>query len=353
MVFINPDTSVAEMELLMYERFRHNAPNFDATRNVPLMEAFEAHQKGDLTRSQSQYEVRVINRTRFKQTKMEKQPCPFCHDLLCEGCLLSSLRQRANMREIADVWKEAFKTEDLWIKLDFNPTHEYELTKISSYRIESRVNDDPISKKNAETRDPSIYDCFDVFTDTEILGKENMWYCGVCKQDQQASKQMQIFRAPDVLTLCFKRFIGHRNSIAKNQSFVDFPLENLDLTKYIIHEGDEEYRYQLHGVINHYGTREQGHYTAFCKNAVDNEWYEFDDTRVRPTSSDQIVSRDGYVLFYQRVDADGNNIVGRSGSQNHSIDENNGTEPNATNSSNDEKNNGATNVSSSELTNSV
>jgi len=38
--------------------------------------------------------------------------------------------------------------------------------------------------------------------------------------------------------------------------------------------------FELYGVSNHYGNAGGGHYTAYCKNQNDNQWYEFDDMRV-------------------------------------------------------------------------
>lgn len=43
-----------------------------------------------------------------------------------------------------------------------------------------------------------------------------------------------------------------------------------------------------------------GHYTAFCKNKVDNEWYNYDDSRVSPATEKAVRSRAAYLLFYRR-----------------------------------------------------
>jgi hypothetical protein len=42
-----------------------------------------------------------------------------------------------------------------------------------------------------------------------------------------------------------------------------------------------------------------GHYVAFAKNSLRNSWYEFNDTRVYPISSDTVLNAEGYVLFYR------------------------------------------------------
>jgi len=84
---------------------------------------------------------------------------------------------------------------------------------------------------------------------------------------------------------------------------VKFPLKGLDLTPFVhSRTNDSPVIYDLFGVANHYGyTAHSGHYTAFCKNPINNNWYNFDDHRVTQISDLQsIVSEDAYVLFYQR-----------------------------------------------------
>jgi ubiquitin C-terminal hydrolase len=43
-----------------------------------------------------------------------------------------------------------------------------------------------------------------------------------------------------------------------------------------------------------------GHYTAYAKN--DGSWYSFNDSSVSKVSSNEVVSRDAYMLFYRRAD---------------------------------------------------
>jgi len=43
-----------------------------------------------------------------------------------------------------------------------------------------------------------------------------------------------------------------------------------------------------------------GHYTAYCKNFVDKNWYEYDDSVVTKLNKSDIVSKAAYVLFYRR-----------------------------------------------------
>ena len=86
----------------------------------------------------------------------------------------------------------------------------------------------------------------------------------------------------------------------KNNTFIDFPVQNLDLTKYIIrNNNNKKIEYNLIGIINHYGGAYYGHYTASCLNR--NKWYKFDDEIVSPLKDNKIVTDSAYVLFYQRL----------------------------------------------------
>jgi ubiquitin C-terminal hydrolase len=78
---------------------------------------------------------------------------------------------------------------------------------------------------------------------------------------------------------------------------VDFPLENLDLSKYIIGYNKESYIYDLYGVCNHSGSVMGGHYTSFIKNA-NGKWYHFNDTNVLEVKD--IITAKAYCFFYRK-----------------------------------------------------
>ena len=52
---------------------------------------------------------------------------------------------------------------------------------------------------------------------------------------------------------------------------------------------------------NHFGGLGGGHYTAFCRDADTDDWYNFDDSHVSPVpDSSNVVSPAAYMLFYRR-----------------------------------------------------
>lgn len=95
-----------------------------------------------------------------------------------------------------------------------------------------------------------------------------------------------------------KRFSEGRIRSGKLSTFVNFPLRDLDLREFYA-EHSTQATYSLYAVSNHSGTTMGGHYTAYCKNTNNGEWYTFNDSRVTAMSSSQVKSSDAYVLFYE------------------------------------------------------
>jgi uncharacterized UBP type Zn finger protein len=111
------------------------------------------------------------------------------------------------------------------------------------------------------------------------------------------NKNLVFWSFPTVLVIDIKRY-NSKNK--KQQILIDFPLENLDLTKYVIGYNKESYIYDLYGVCNHSGSVLGGHYTSFVKNA-NGKWYHFDDTNVTEvTNTQQIISPKAYCFFYRK-----------------------------------------------------
>ncbi|KAG4183297.1 hypothetical protein ERO13_A09G101100v2 [Gossypium hirsutum] len=147
----------------------------------------------------------------------------------------------------------------------------------------------------------SLYKCLQAFLMEEPLGPEDMWYCPRCKEHHQASKKLDLWRLPEIVVIHLKRFSYNRFLKNKLETYVDFPIDNLDLSNYIgSRNGELSNRYMLYAVSNHYGSMGGGHYTAFVHHGG-GQWYEFDDSHVFPISLEKIKTSAAYLLFYRRV----------------------------------------------------
>lgn len=146
-------------------------------------------------------------------------------------------------------------------------------------------------------QNPTIYECFDLYTAKEKLEGDNKWYNEDKKQYEEANKQIQFFSLPKILVVDFKRF---DNTARKNNCLIDFPLDNLDLSEYVIGYNEKSYVYECYGICNHSGTSLGGHYTSYVKNAND-KWYHFNDSQVTEIKKkENVISSKAYCLFYRK-----------------------------------------------------
>jgi ubiquitin carboxyl-terminal hydrolase 4/11/15 len=147
----------------------------------------------------------------------------------------------------------------------------------------------------------TLDDCFRFFNDEEYLDDGNKWFCSSCKNHVNASKKLEFFYLPKILFICISRFRKKNNDYKKNEKYVQFPIENLNMNKYLAFKNENNYIYDLFAVCQHYGGTSRGHYTAVCKN-YDEKWYTYDDSNVSPSSEKEICTNAAYILFYKRKD---------------------------------------------------
>lgn len=171
----------------------------------------------------------------------------------------------------------------------------------------------------SEFENISMEQCFNEYSIEETLGGDDQWYCSTCKEHRDITKKLELWKTPKIMCIHLKRFTQRKGSnrgrqgmmgmaIAqitgnqKNGALVDYPIEGLDMRLFSLDLKDEPepVYYDLYAVSNHYGSLNGGHYTATCKNTIEDKWYYFDDSRVTPASHSQIVSTAGYLLFYRR-----------------------------------------------------
>ena len=146
-------------------------------------------------------------------------------------------------------------------------------------------------------KSPSLIDCFDLYVEYELMDGDNSIQIEGSDEKVSAKKSISFWSLPNILVIDIKRFNA---TMKKNQVMIDFPLENLDLSKYIIGYDKSSYIYDLYGVCNHSGSLLGGHYTAFVKNMND-KWYHYNDTIVTEVKiEEQIKTPKAYCFFYRK-----------------------------------------------------
>ncbi|KAM6957914.1 ubiquitin carboxyl-terminal hydrolase 31 [Aplochiton taeniatus] len=168
----------------------------------------------------------------------------------------------------------------------------------------------------------TLAQCLQLYTKEEQLAPDDAWRCPHCKQLQQGRIKLSLWTLPDVLILHLKRFRQEADRRVKMQNMVRFPLLGMDMAPHMVKRSQsswslpshwspwrrpyglgrnpDDYLYDLYAVCNHHGNMHGGHYTAYCKNSVDGQWYCFDDSEVQPIADDDVCQQTAYILFYQR-----------------------------------------------------
>ncbi len=168
-----------------------------------------------------------------------------------------------------------------------------------------RVDNDKILSQNPESyfvinlpippnnKKPSLLDCFDKYIESELI--EN--YADETTNEEVAiNKNIMFWSFPNILTIDLKRFNG---IYKKNNICIDFPINDLDLSKYVVGYNKNKFIYDLYGICNHSGGLSGGHYTSYVKNA-NGKWYHFNDTTITEINESNLVSSNAYVLFYRK-----------------------------------------------------
>ena len=165
----------------------------------------------------------------------------------------------------------------------------------SNYQIEK--------ESNKYLENIALKECLELLVKNENFQDDESWYCKKCQKLQKSKQKLQIYKPPNYLIILLKRYNfkkseGNNFSGEKNNTFISYPIDNFDIREYI--EGPEKNKaiYELYGVIEHYGTLNQGHYKAICKN--DGNWISYNDSLIDIVKSP--VTKNAYVLFYKMKD---------------------------------------------------
>lgn len=153
-----------------------------------------------------------------------------------------------------------------------------------------------LSLSIAQVRNPTIFDCLDLYCKKETLEGENAWFNEDLNRHQNVSRGIIFWSLPNILIIDLKRwsYDGRKNGVS-----VSVELSNIDFSDYVKGYNSGSYIYDLYGVANHSGGSAGGHYTASIKNA-NGKWYEFNDTFVKEINGNNIVSSKSYCFFFRK-----------------------------------------------------
>ena len=324
MIFLNKEFSCKDIHFIIFQYFLPILKDFNNKINTKYKDNQELTEEDlfneffkDISTNRKLDTVEIQNKMNFPYRIRIKNRdpgtyynCIHCNEKYCNDCLLpfsetitlNDLLQRFPKNNNLDLdntylylkenqRQSSIRNRDFSLEITFLSKYQKSLKTLDEY---NRVTNFPV--KSLSSKVVNIYDCFKNFSKLEILKEHNEWYCGSCKNHTKAKKKMDIYKLPDVLILQLKRF----DKNTKICSLIDFPIYNLDLTNCVKNNSSESSIYDLFAVCNHEGNLEGGHYYAYCKNFVNGEWFEFNDSSVKKIQEEKLVTSSAYIMLYRR-----------------------------------------------------
>ena len=141
-----------------------------------------------------------------------------------------------------------------------------------------------------------IRECFEYYQKDDHMFGENQIFCNNCHAMSNSINKSKLIVCPNVLVINLNRGKGLQYDIK-----IKFE-EYLDIKEFIYNDKSPSY-YELVGIVTHFGPSSMGgHFIAFCKSFMDQNWYKYNDALVN-ISSFQEASTTGvpYILFYSFI----------------------------------------------------
>ena len=161
------------------------------------------------------------------------------------------------------------------------------------------TNHDPIQVVSLEIPNSamSLECCLTEYMKKLRLDHNNMWTCDQCNEKVRPYKQTRLWKTSDVLFILVKRYDKNR----KINKFLQYPIQ-LNLTDYNInYSNDKKNEYTLQSMAIHSGGLGGGHYFAICKNYLDDNWYEYNDSNVSQIPKHKVLNYSPYLFVYKRL----------------------------------------------------
>lgn len=144
----------------------------------------------------------------------------------------------------------------------------------------------------------------DLYTSEELLKDNNSYVCSYCGGKQEATKKQLLHDMPNVMVVLFKKYQKYNKQVFKSNVTIEYDhiVDFAPYTTNYYHTHEHKpINYELYAVVKHSGGYGSGHYYAYTKNIINNEWYRYDDTNVYHVNNDEPLNCNGYMLCYRRI----------------------------------------------------
>jgi ubiquitin carboxyl-terminal hydrolase 4/11/15 len=235
---------------------------------------------------------RKKNKGHSRHNKRPVMICSICSRTNCSNCPLDF----TDSTTLAELLHRRGVKSELHLEVSVSPSEVAFLRQLNASIDHESVAKAKQLEEETKRDVLTLDDCLRFSTKPEKLREENAVYCGKCQTHVRGTKQMTVWRLPNILILHLKRFKQTGGYLKKLETVVQFPVEGLDMEEYLVGPKTPAL-YDLFAVSNHSGGIGGGHYTAYCRQA-DGDWHYFNDSSVSSARTG-IVSSSAYVLLYR------------------------------------------------------
>ena len=143
----------------------------------------------------------------------------------------------------------------------------------------------------------NLIDCFVYNQKVDMMQGENQMWCRGCRQNSPSQYVTLLYSGPKYLVLILNRGKGNIFNIKLNFT------EILDIGNFVTMKESNNLIYHLYAIVTHIGPSSMGgHFVAFCKSPIDNQWYKYNDAIVECVGNFyNDIHNFGvpYILFYE------------------------------------------------------
>ena len=121
--------------------------------------------------------------------------CEFCKREHKDNCDLSVVDNKARLRDIVN----RLRDRDLYLVVNWRSNPPARLDVIEKPQV-AKFDFSGMNFQHSSSR-VNLYDCMNFFSAEETLTGNDKWYCGKCKEHVNATKKMEVYKAPNYLII--------------------------------------------------------------------------------------------------------------------------------------------------------
>jgi len=146
---------------------------------------------------------------------------------------------------------------------------------------------------------PSIKIALENFLRPQDLCENESFFCNVCSSYKTATLTHEVVSSGQYLILQIERFIHNAGIPIKDIKDIECS-PTLDLLL-VVNQVETRRKFRLAAVINHFGTMNNGHYTALIRPHNTTTWWLCNDALVKRSKDSSFTSSSCYICFYEAI----------------------------------------------------